>query len=124
MKKFYPVNICCQLTVLLLSGCDFSGSDLPPVVDEPGTGSTTTGIPEIPAKTIDLTLSPAMLEAMQQQEKDFLAPAETLPTAVINSSKDNNDVRYSGKLHIDKSDDKEYLDAIDGGEINIEVKFK
>jgi len=124
MKKPYPVTICCQLTVLLLSGCDFSGNDLPAVVDEPDTGSTTASIPEIPAKTIDLTLSPAMLETMQQQDKDFLAPAETLPATIINSSKDNNDVRFSGKLHTDKSDNKEYLDAIDGGEINIEVKFK
>jgi len=122
MKKLYLVDTCCLLSALLLGGCDFSGNE-PPVVDEPDSSSTTETIPDIPVKTIDLTLSPAILETTQQQEKDFLAPAETLPTSVINSLKEN-DVRFSGKLHLDKSENKEYLDAIDGGEINVELKFR
>ncbi len=123
MRKLYLANTCCLLPALLLAGCDFSGNDLPPVVNEPDPNSTTETIPETPATTIDLTLSPAILETMQQQEKDFLAPAETLPTSVINSPT-KDDVRFSGKLHLDKSDDKEYLDAIDGGEINVELKLR
>ena len=122
MKRPYLVGASCCLLALLLTGCDFSGDDLPHVVDEPDTNNAATGIPEAPAEIIDLSISPAMLEA-QQQEKDFLAPTET-PSTAFTSSPEENDVSFSGKLHLDESEDEKNLDAIDGAEVNIKVKFE
>jgi hypothetical protein len=122
MKRPYLVGTCCCLLALPFTGCDFSGDDLPHVVDEPDTNNATTSIPETPAEIIDLTIPPAMLE-LQQQEKDFLAPTET-PSTAFTSSSEENDASFNGKLHLDESEDKEYLDTIDGAEVNIKVKFE
>ena len=122
MKKLYLVDARCCWLALMLGGCDFSGNDLPHLAKEPNSNNATTTVPETPAESIDLTLPPAMLEA-QQQEKDFLAPAEIPPTS-FTSSPEENDVSFSGKLHLDESEDKEYLDAVDGAEVKIKVKFE
>ena len=121
MKKSYLVGACCCLLALPFTGCDFSGDDLPHVVDKPDTNNATTIAPETPAETIDLTIPSATLET--QQEKDFLAPTET-PSTTFTSSPEENDVSFGGKLHLDKTGDEEYLDAIEGAEVNIEVKFE
>ena len=120
MKKSYLIGICCCLLALPFTGCDFSGDDLPHVVDKPDTNNATTIAPETPAETIDLTIPSATLET--QRGKDFLAPAETPPASFITSSED--DVSFSGKLHLDESEDKKNLDAVDGAEVNIEVNFE
>ena len=125
MKKKHLVSTCCLLPGLLLTGCDFSENDQPYVVDEPG--NTAIIAPETSTEIIDLNISPAMLEALQQQEKDTLTQTEIPPTSFTNSSKED-DVSFSGKLHLDKNTDEntdeKYLDAIDGAEMNIEVKFE
>ena len=121
MKKSYLVGACCCLLALPFTGCDFSGDDLPHVVDKPDTNNATTIAPETPAETIDLTIPSATLET--QQEKDFLAPTET-PSTAFTSSPEENGVSFRGKLHLDKTGDEEYLDAIEGAEVNIEVKFE
>ena len=122
MKIPYLAGACCCLPALLFTGCDFPENDLPQVVDEPDTSNAPTSAPEIPAEIIDLTISPAMLEA-QQQEKDFLAPTE-IPSTAFTSSPEENDVSFSGKLHLDENEEKEYLDAVEGAEVNIKVKFE
>lgn len=121
MNKIHLVTANCLLLTIFPVGCDFSDNNISDKVKKTDTGSTPTTAPATPAESIDLSISPAMIE-QQEQEKDFLAPSE-IPSTSFNDPPKESDVSFSGKLHLDDSED-DYPDAIEGAEINIEVKFK
>lgn len=78
--------------------------------------------PASPAESLDLSITSAMTGQPQKQETDFLAARETPPVPFLNTPKEN-DLSVSGKLYLD-DDEEDYLNAIEGAEITIEVRFE
>ena len=123
IKRHYPVSAGYLLLAHLLTGCDFSEGEPPHVIDKPDVNNTRTKAPETPPKSIDLTISPEMMETLQHQEEEAFTQTET-PSALFTNPSKEKDVSFSGKLHMDEDEDKEYLDSVDGAEVNIKVKFE
>lgn len=123
MRGHYPVSGSYLLLALLLTGCDFSETEQPTVVDRNDDNISIPRPPKTPAEeAIDLTISPEMMEALQQDEGP-LTQTEAPPTSFKNTSSEN-EISFGGKLHLDEDKDTEYLDSLDGAEVNINVKFK
>lgn len=123
MKNICLTDVCLALLLTsLLTSCDFSDNNLPGDSDNENTINKTPKVTSKPVEPVNLSLTPEMLEQLEQQEKDFLVTDDTLPISTQRTSKESG-LNISGKLHLD--DDKEdYLDAVEGAEIQIEGKFK
>jgi hypothetical protein len=100
---------------LSLIGCDGSSDNQP-------SNEAVSNPVHLETPPINLNISSEMLESLNVQDDDFLAPTET-PSASLKNKKQENKLNLSGKVHIDDEEDS-YIDAIDGGEVNVEIKFE
>jgi len=115
MRHIPPGLLFFLLLHLALTGCDGSGDNQP-------ASRTISNQIQQKQKPIDLTISTEMVESLNKREKDFLAPV-VIPSTSFKSTKQESKLNLSGKVHID-DEEEDYIDAIDGGEVNVEIKFK
>jgi hypothetical protein len=105
------------------AGCDLSDNKTPNKVERQDASIEPRTTTESPAEQpINLSLPPQTSEQLSSQENDFLAPAESPTTSPLKPQK-QDDVRLEGKLHFD-DEEEDYLESVEGAEINIEVKFE
>lgn len=123
MKRHYlAVASYALLLITLMAGCDIFDNNMSGSADKPNADNTSPNISSTTKHPVDLSVTPEMLEQLKQQETNFLATDKTLPAPFQDTPKENN-LSVSGKLHLN-DDEEDYIEAVEGAEIKIEVKFE
>ena len=125
--KHILLPLIASLLVMQFTGCDEQAAK--PVTKqatEPAVQNDQLAQPEQPVKQkLDLEVSPDMLEPFSSTTQAFDDAATQDQPAVINlhEKKQEDSVKLKGKVFVDEEQGSR-LEAIEGGEIEIEIKLR
>lgn len=119
MIRLFPVLL---FPVVLLTACDSQTDSSIAVSDN--VNNTEAVITN--QKPLDLKLTPEMINRLPNLQSPAKAGEVTTETVVIidpDKIKKKSTMGLSGEVFYDETSE-DYLEAIDGGKINVEIKFK